>query len=132
MFRKKNLAALTALALTALIITGTLAWTNFNAEVLNQWQGKGAGVPGATVHDDFCGDNKDVYVENWGSQPIYVRIRLDEYMELGEGAGVKSNPSSNKAEPVLGGDIDDADTWAPHIPEGGDPADDGTALHDYW
>ncbi|MDR1536557.1 MAG: hypothetical protein LBU32_00905, partial [Clostridiales bacterium] len=132
MFRRKGTVALTAIALAALIITGTFAWTNFNATVLNQWQGEGAGVPGGTLHDDFCGDNKDVYVENWGSQPIYVRIRLDEYMELGEGAGIKSNPSSNKSTPLVGGNIDDTDTWLPHVPTGNDPTVDDTELRQYW
>ena len=41
--------------------------------------------PGGRLHDDFSGPGgtKDIYVENFGSQPIYARVRLDEYMEIG-------------------------------------------------
>jgi hypothetical protein len=74
---------------TALLIAGTFAWTNFNQNAVNEWQGEGLN-PGGTLHDDFNNPDKDVYIENWGKEPLIVRIRLDEYMELGSGAGLKS------------------------------------------
>jgi hypothetical protein len=73
----------------ALLVAGTFAWTNFNQNALNEWEGKGSN-PGGTLHDDFNDPDKDVYIENWGSSPLFVRVRLDEYMEIGSGAGLKA------------------------------------------
>jgi len=36
--------------------------------------------PGGRLHDDFNGtDDKNIYVENFGTQPIFARIMLKEY-----------------------------------------------------
>ncbi|MDR2749982.1 MAG: hypothetical protein LBC41_04915 [Clostridiales bacterium] len=87
--KRKLVSAAAALMATALLIAGTFAWTNFNQSAVNEWSGEGTN-PGGTLHDDFNNPDKDVYIENWGKEPLIVRIRLDEYMELGEGAGLKS------------------------------------------
>jgi hypothetical protein len=123
---RRTLAALTAATLVGLLITGTFAWTNFNQSVVNSWKGKGYN-PGGTLHDDFLDPNKDVYIENWGTSPILIRIRLDEYMETGSGAGLKAiekdawgrpvpNPDNHATPLNQGSSIDDVDTWEPHIP----------------
>jgi hypothetical protein len=53
-------------------------------------------------------------VENWGTSTVYVRLRLDEHMEIGPGAGSKG--SGSQAIPLVpGSDIDDRKTWTPHI-----------------
>ena len=125
--KRKVMAGITAVSLVALIVAGTFAWTSLNSQRVNEWRGSGnpGTGPGGTLHDDHADneDNKDVYIENWGGEDLFARIRLTEYMEIGRGAGLKSvytNPdtgeiihnSSNLALPVSGGDIDHLNTWS--------------------
>ena len=141
--KRKTSKILAIIIALVLIITGTFAWVNFYQHVKNEFEGGPDKPPGGTTHDDFDPPVKEVYVENWGEVNIYVRIRLDEYMEIGEGAGKKGsfagntwvpNPN-NKSKPLINGAIiDDMSTWSPHIPYKGQvevcntPAD----FHDYW
>ena len=76
-----------------------------------------------------------MYVENFmteaeGGVPIYARVRLDEYMELGAGAGLKTGDNgfdSKAATSLVGGaNIDDVTTWKTHIP--GDTIEGGTQM----
>ncbi len=119
--RKKAVAA--TVAATAILLAGTFAWTSISQQALNE----SAGVVnvGGRLHDDFNGDNKDVYVENFtnpleeGSQPVYARIRLDEYMEVGQEAGGTDVDGDGvlEAVPVINGtDREDESTWTPHAP----------------
>jgi len=64
----------------AIAASGTFAWQKVIAKQ-NEFMGHKRDV---TVHDDFDPDMglKDVYVENRGNTTIYVRIRLDETMNL--------------------------------------------------
>ena len=75
---------ITAVAVSAAILLGgTYAWQSISQTALNE---KIVEVnPGGRLHDDFDGTNKDVYVENFGDTPIFARVRLDEYMEIGAG-----------------------------------------------
>ena len=135
-------ALVTFIVIIALFLTGTFAWINFAQEMTNEWEG--GGKPGGTTHDDFCKPKKEVYIENWGSVPLIVRIRLDEYMEIGEGAGLKGNfvngswvkNTNNHSVSLLNGaNINDKSTWQPHIPVAGDPTACDPAnpdFHDYW
>ncbi len=84
----KHLATLIALVL---ILSGTFAWQSFDQIAINETQAivENAGV---RLHDDFDGVNKDIYVENYttleeSGDLVYGRIRLDEYLEIGMGAG---------------------------------------------
>ena len=110
--------------------------------------------PGGRLHDDFSGPNntKDVYVENYGDQNIYARVRLDEYMEVGDGAGkytitetngttTKTKDAENKAVSLVeDATYEDETTWTTHIPGEsalGDGAEQGFAdsdetFHKYW
>ena len=74
----KMIAAL--LVAIAIAATGTFAWQRA-IEKQNDFMGHKRDV---TVHDDFDPDTglKDVYVENRGNTTIYVRIKLDETMNL--------------------------------------------------
>jgi len=145
---RKILAGLTVVSLAALAVAGTFAWTNFNSQALNEWMGSGVGLgaagPGGTLHDyhEENGEDKQIFVENWGNENLFVRIRLQEYMELGSGAGLKAlnqnaseivhNPL-NLAEPLIPGtNIDDLDTWIPHTPAGSEVNDCGLEFHDFW
>ena len=135
--KKKVMFSFLALALTAAImLTGTFAWQSISQEALNEIGENGLNV-GGRLHDDFNGENKDIYVENFGNEPILARVRLDEYMEIGSGAGTKDgDEGDNKATPVVADtDIDDVDTWTTHIPAATDVTDcdkEGTRLHTYF
>ena len=123
MVRSKKFYTVVALiAMSALLVTGTFAWTNFDSRIINSILGQGTsgGIPdrspGATLHNDFeeGKDYRDVYVENWGSEPLIVRVWLAEYMEIGEGAGNKNDSENNHATPVVSTAlIDDPNTWEP-------------------
>ncbi len=117
--KRKLVSAIVAVSVAAaLLLTGTFAWQSISQTALNE---KIEDVnPGGRLHDDFDGTNKDVYVENFGTTPIFARVRLDEYMEIGEGAGLKTGApdyDSKRAKPVKAGtDINDMSTWVTHIP----------------
>ena len=124
------MAAVTAISMVVLIVSGTFAWASLNSQKVNEWFGKGANpekVAGGTLHDDYFNDNgsmKQIYVENWGEEDLFVRIKLGEYMELGTGAGLKSvekdssgndihNPD-NKSKPIrdIWTNIDEPKKWS--------------------
>ncbi|MDR2648964.1 MAG: hypothetical protein LBB94_04505 [Clostridiales bacterium] len=143
--KRKIFAATTSLSLCALLIAGTFAWSSFNSSIINTWTGDGQSPEpgtgpgdGGTLHDDHCADdpNKDVYVENWGESPLFVRIKLSEYMEVGEGAGIKRNPDENHAVSIVdGASIDDYSSWTPHASslDDEDPSKpSGDLFHQYW
>ena len=119
--QRKAASAVTAVAAAAaILLTGTFAWQSISQTALNETTGKIVN-PGGRLHDDFNGSNKDVYVENFssyddGGVPIFARVRLDEYMEIGRGAGLKAGGTgTNEATPVVAGtDINDVSTWTPH------------------
>lgn len=140
---RKKISSLVAIVMAATILFGgTFAWQSISQEALNEIRG---GVnPGGRLHDDFDqpkinGDtrifDKDVYVENFTSTydgvEIFARIRLDEYLEYGFGAGTDStNKSVTVVDPVPGDNItpsyEDRSTWTTFIPG------QNTALRDYW
>lgn len=120
---KLILGSTAVLVSAAIVLTGTFAWTSISQEARNEM----AGLlnPGGRLHDDFNGENKDVYVENFmnpeeGGEPIFARIRLDEYMEMGPGAGLRDGDEGYDAKKVTtlvpGSNIDDVTTWKTHIP----------------
>ncbi len=119
--KRKLISAITAVAVSAAILLGgTYAWQSISQQALNE---KIVEVnPGGRLHrgTNYDGTNKDVYVENFGDTPIFARVRLDEYMEIGAGAGLKTGApdyDSKKATPVkVGTDINDMSTWVTHIP----------------
>ena len=78
--KKKFKMITTLMVAVALAATGTFAWQRVIAKQ-NEFMGHKRDV---TVHDDFDPDAglKDVYVENLGSTTIYVRVKLDETMNL--------------------------------------------------
>jgi len=119
---KKLYITATITTVCLLLIAGTFAWTNFSASIINSFLGSGSDDgnvdtgPGGTLHNDFeeGKDYRDVYVENWGTEPLIVRIKLTEYMEIGEGAGNENGAENNHATSVVdGASIDDPNTWTP-------------------
>ena len=111
----KIMALLLVLVLVA--VTGTQAWSSASQYALNE--AYGLCNPGGRLHDDFNGQNKDIYVENFNTAgngvSIYARIKLSEYMEIGEDAGVNKESSTRDAVSVTDGAvITDKSTWPVH------------------
>ena len=135
MKKHKLVSAITAVSVAAaILLTGTFAWQSISHQALNETMS--AVNPGARLHDDFNGRNKDVYVENFtdpndGGVPVYARVRLDEYMEIGPGAGEQDGNTATSL--VEGGELNDVATWKTHIP--GDTIESGAEddpFHEYW
>ncbi|MCL2655279.1 MAG: Ig-like domain-containing protein [Coriobacteriia bacterium] len=131
--RRSAAAVLAALLILAMLLAGTFAWKSISQKALNQV--KETVNPGGRVHDDFDGKNKDVYAENFGSKPIYVRIQLSEYMETGDGAGDATGSGKTATPFQTGATIEDRDNWELHKPSQNDPAlcsnADADQFHDY-
>ena len=137
--KKKTLAAVGAVALAAVIaLGGTFAWQSISQTALNE--AAATLNSGGRLHDDFDGRNKDVYVENFtdaaDGTPIFARVRLDEYMEIGPGAGTDRNLSSDEALTVTNltvvgqnAEINDKTTWTTRTPTSGLTNEDGEL---YW
>lgn len=127
---KKSKAAKSALAIAlalALAFSGTFAWTSFSQQARNEM--KAFANPGGRLHDDFiwtsANKDKDIYVENFTDPDadgvsIYARVKLVEYLEIGDGAGENLGdttailPASLKQYPA-GVDRNDPSTWATHM-----------------
>ena len=79
--KKKIATSVAAVAMAAaMLLGGTFAWQSISQTALNE--ASDIVNPGGRLHDDFNGENKDVYVENFADEPIYARVRLGEYMEI--------------------------------------------------
>lgn len=127
--RKKTATATAGIIALVIALAGTFAWQSISQTALNEKAGEAN--PGGRLHDDFNGTNKDVYVENFaeeGAEPIFARIRLDEYMEIGADAGTNKDDENRNATPVMEGtDINDETTWLTHV-----PGDEEDPFHEYW
>ncbi|WP_407513611.1 hypothetical protein, partial [Lactococcus muris] len=88
--------------------------TAFNQRAINDRLRDNAFEVGGRVHDYYNRDteNKDVFVENYGEEPIMARIRLSEFMEI-RGRG------ETEFTPVVPNTEREAiETWTTYIPEG--------------
>lgn len=115
---RKIVATISAALLASTILTsGTFAWQSFNQEAINRTKNLRVN-PGARLHIDAYFQDMNIYVENFTDKsdgmPVYARVRLSEYMEIGEGAGEKEVSLRDPDIRVLGNlgaDINDATTW---------------------
>lgn len=132
--KKYKIIAFTSamILVVAICVTGTYTWQSNNQEALNEVTGDSN--PGGRLHDDFDGSNKDVYVENFTNPkkdgiPVYARIRLYEYMEIGPDAGTNRQQNNRDVKPVFNGaDIENVSTWNLYIPN-----DKSNTIHNnYW
>ena len=143
--RKKVVASAAALAMVVVLaLTGTFAWQSISQTAKNE---KAATInPGGRLHDDFNGVDKRVYVENFTDPatgtPIFARIRLDEYMEIGEGAILKATDAdqtayANRIVDVVNdrtadgkNDRDKVESWRTRLP--GDKTEANNPFLKYW
>ncbi|WP_213495919.1 hypothetical protein [Lactococcus formosensis] len=112
--QKRKLRNISLLALVGLI-GGTFAFTAFNQQAINDRLRENEVDVGGRVHDYYNRDteNKDVFVENYGQEPIMARIRLSEFMEI-QGRGQSS------FEPVVPDtERETLSTWTTYIPSAG-------------
>lgn len=119
--KKKSTQMIVTVALAAgIILTGTFAWFSFTQSALNAMEG--ISNPGGNLHDDFeQGEtNKDVYVENSGNRPIYVRVKMDEFMDV-DGTSL-----------LQGGVRGEMTTWNPHKYLGTSVENCGEPFHDHY
>lgn len=140
-----------AIALSAVILLGgTFAWQSISQEALNEVSA--VVNPGGRLHDDFVEItydengvavydtmtyNKDVYAENFTSLAnngvqVFARVRLDEYMEIGKGAGALNDDGTlselNEATSIVSGaKLEDKTTWSTYM-----FGDDSSAFRKYW
>ena len=125
--KKKIAASVGAVALAAVVaLGGTFAWQSISQTALNETMD--TINPGGRLHDDFNGQNKDVYVENFtegeGATTIYARVRLDEYMEIGVSGG--------EATPLVAETSrEDVSTWTTRLP-GTENMTEDTTFGAYW
>ena len=120
--KKPIVAAIAAILAAGALIGGAFAWTDFTQSRTNKFHG--TNDADVTLHDEFDGENKDVFVENSGTNTIYVRVRLDEFMKV----------SDRQFDPNA--DIRDKKTWTTHTYDGADITDcdhaaDGK-FHDFY
>lgn len=112
--RTKKLLKIGGLAAALALIGGTFAFTNFGQRVLNITEDTNRPEHGGRVHDYFddASGNKDVFAENFGTQPIFVRVKLTELMTKNDISVVPGvDPTSDPEEwPAYIPQIDDAET----------------------
>lgn len=133
--QKKAAVAAVAVLSAAIALTGTYAWQSIRQSTTNK---KTVTYEvGGRLHDDFNGSTKSVYVENYTdpdeeeSAPIFVRIRLLEYMETGEDAGKNRSELNvergNVNSVVSNAEISKVETWRIHTPD-----DEENPFQKYW
>lgn len=110
--KKVSIAVVSTILAVVLILGSTMAWQSISQIARNERLFTAS--LGGRLHDDFDGKNKDVYVENYGDQPIVARIMLKEFMEYGPDSG---QPTGANRVPV---DSDTAiyapEKWKIHTP----------------
>ena len=147
MKRNKILSAVIAVMLAGVMLFGgTFAWQSISQTALNEVSA--VMNPGGRLHDDFTDVtdedsdltrvyNKDVYVENFtelvnNGVQVYARVRLDEYMEMGPGAGLLNEDGTEKSDKnqavslVEGAELANKKTWTPHV------FGEDDVFHQYW
>ncbi len=126
MTSKKKIAASAVAVGSAAILAlgGTFAWQSISQEALNE--AMDTINPGGRLHDDFNGQNKDVYVENFTEDgtAIFARVRLDEYMEIAVGDGAATPLVENTVR-------NNVETWITRKPGTVDMTED-TTFGAYW
>ena len=102
-FHKKVSATVAVIVIFALLIGGTFAWFSGQINAENTFWGTKTPPPSTVIlHDDFEAPSKDVYVENIGTDSVYVRVKLNEFWDLTTSAAPSPMPNTTP--------------WYTHIP----------------
>jgi len=113
---KRHAGIVAGVLVVAMLLTGTFAWSSNSQRAFNAaWYDVDPEDTnyGGRIRDDYDGDgpgehNKDVYAENFGENPLFVRIRLREFLSI-------------NGEPVIPGMIiDDTTTWPIYLSQPND------------
>lgn len=148
--RKAFTAILAVVMAVCIIFGGTFAWQSINQEALNEVSS--LRNPGGRLHDDFVeitydadGNkvyqtmtfDKDVYVENFTSYAdngvqVFARVRLDEYMEFGVGAGNEDATNRDVKSLVHGAKLEDKNTWTTYVPGENSVFNAENPFSEYW
>lgn len=144
--KNKGKAILALLAICALLSTGTFAWGQVSS-VLNPFENKA--TSSGEIIDEFDPDtgDKDVGAKNTGETDLYVRMQLNEYMEVKFGGDAKYYDIMNAANSVTRdssgkrtGDPEDG-WWSTHSGVGTDCTEcsytgtvngEAKGFHDFW
>ena len=122
--KKKVATSATAIGLAGLLLLGgSFAWQSISQTALNE--ASDVINPGGRLHDDFNGENKDVYVENFANENIYARIRLDEYFKIIQNKGTPAEKVDEIAG-TMDTDTGEITSWATHY------FDSANATDEYW
>lgn len=104
--RKQKIALIIATLSFVLLLTGSFTWVSLSQRArgrISQLKDESKPNPGGRIHDDFNGENKDIYAENFGDNDLLVRIKLLEYMEIDD-------------VPIIAGTSrEDKNTWFPNV-----------------
>lgn len=132
---KRLRAAVTITLAVLMVVTTTFGWQSISQASTNQ--ANGTVNVGARLHDDFDGTNKRIYVENFtnqdsGGQPVYARVKLTQYMEIGGDAGTTAG--EKKAQPVVEGtSLSDKSIWPAYFKSSDkDKNEKLTGENGYW
>lgn len=104
--RNKKIAMIVSSLSFILLLTGTFTWVSLSQMAradLTHVTEESKAISGGRIHDDFNGENKDIYAENFGDTNLLVRIKLVEYMEIDD------------VPVVTGTNREDKTTWVPNI-----------------
>lgn len=137
--KRRRSAAIAIVCAVMVLVTGTFAWQTVSQWALGQAIGAEPeiGVVAGRLHNtqQVMGANfgehvwqqgstsdKSIFVENFGEEhDIFVRVRLYEYMEIGQGARLHPGQpgfATRAAQSIItGADREDVTTWAPRVPQ---------------
>ncbi|WP_341784663.1 hypothetical protein [Lactococcus garvieae] len=107
--KKRKLRNIALLSLLGLIGV-TFAFQAFNQQAINDRLREN--IPGGRVHDYYNRntENKDVFVENFGTVPLMARVQLSEFLE-------SRSPGETAFTPLVAGTTrENVDSWTTWIP----------------
>lgn len=84
---KRRMGLIAAALVVVMVLTGTYAWQSFGQRAFNAAWYDAETNYGGRIHDHYDGEgygfhNKDVFAENFGDNPLFVRVRLREFLSI--------------------------------------------------
>ncbi len=125
--KKVSIAIISTILAIVLTLGSTMAWQSISQIARNERLITAS--LGGRLHDDFDGKNKDVYVENYGDQPIVTRVMLKEFMEFGPDSGQPTGADRVSIDPDTA--IYAPEKWKIHTPTTDDLTVCDSKVHSY-